>query len=89
MRVTGPDDTHYVGTDTGHRETEEDTGQDELVATATVDLKNSHVQGGADSEEEDENGADGDVDGGGGKATELGIARCIWRALLVEKGECK
>lgn len=54
--VIRPDDTHDVGADTGHGEAEQESGEDEFVAAATVALEDGHVEGGGGDEEHEEDG---------------------------------
>lgn len=65
-RVAGPDDAHDLGDDAGHAEAEEHAGHDEFVAAPPVRLEDEHVRDGAAEEEDEEDGADGDVDALGG-----------------------
>lgn len=71
-RVARPGDAHDLRDDAGHAEAEEHAGHDEFVAATPVRLEDEHVRDGAAEEEEEEDGADGDVDGFGGEAAQAG-----------------
>lgn len=79
--VDGPDDAHDVGRYAGHAEAEAETREDELVAPAVVELQDGHVGGGAADEEHQEDSRDGDVEGDGWRAAELGISWQVRRPL--------
>ena len=81
VRVDGPDDAHDVGDDAGHAETEADGRDDELVALATVELEDGHVEGGAADEEDEEDGGDGHVHGDCWLSAQLGSSRQVGRTL--------
>ena len=66
--VDGPDDAGRERHNAGHAEAEEQTGEEELVVVAAVDLEDGHVEGCGGDEEDEEDGADGDVEGDGGEA---------------------
>lgn len=60
--VTGPCDAHGIRDETGHAEAECHGGGDEFVAAAVVALEEGHVGYSRGEEEEEEDGADGDVE---------------------------
>lgn len=81
-RAGGPDDAGGHGNDAGHAEAEEQAGEEELVVVPAVDLEDGHVEGGAGDEEDEEDGADWDVEGDGGEAAEDGRVREVGASSL-------
>jgi len=69
-RPCSPDDAHDHGSDTSHAEAEHHAGDDEFVASPLVYLKDGHMADGTDEEEEEEDCADGDIEGDGREAAQ-------------------
>lgn len=71
--------------DAGHRsshaESKTHPGHEKFVTLSFIHLEDSHVSGGANQEEDEENGCDGDVNGGRGYSAERGCHRGIWAML--------
>lgn len=62
MWVYGPGYSQGAGNNPAHTEAEEHSGHNELLATALIRLKDSHIGYAAKDVEDEEHGLDGDVD---------------------------
>ena len=66
-RTESPYYAHNVGADTGHAQTEADTGNNKLVIAAVVDLEDGHMQSSGENKEEEGDGGERNIEGLGGQ----------------------